>query len=62
MIGDSPSDYYAAKNNKVLFFPILPGKENESWKFLLSKGFFDFFSLKYDGKFKTKRLLSLSQY
>ena len=57
MIGDSPSDYYAAKNNKVLFFPILPGKENESWKFLLSKGFFDFFSLKYDGRIQDKKII-----
>lgn len=31
MIGDSPGDLYAAEKNKVHFYPILVGKEEESW-------------------------------
>lgn len=31
MIGDAPGDYTAAKDNHILFFPILVNKESESW-------------------------------
>lgn len=48
MIGDAPGDLKAAKDNGVLFFPVLPGKEDESWQKLLSDGFPRFFSGKYD--------------
>ena len=57
MIGDSPSDYYAAKNNNVLFFPIIPGKEKESWEFLITKGANIFFSKKYIQKIQHKKIL-----
>lgn len=30
-IGDAPADYKAATDNGVLFNPIVPGKEKESW-------------------------------
>ncbi len=32
MIGDAPGDNDAAKANGVYFYPILAGRENESWK------------------------------
>ncbi len=32
MMGDAPGDMKAAKANDVLFFPIIPGHESESWK------------------------------
>lgn len=32
MIGDSPGDLEAAEQNGVFFYPILVGKEEESWK------------------------------
>ena len=32
MIGDAPGDYKAAKANNALFFPIIPGHEEGSWK------------------------------
>jgi phosphoglycolate phosphatase-like HAD superfamily hydrolase len=32
MIGDAPGDMTAALNNGVLFYPIIPGEENMSWK------------------------------
>ena len=47
MIGDSPSDFYAARKNNISFFPIIPDKEDISWKFLKSKAISSFFSLKY---------------
>ena len=31
-VGDAASDLKAAQDNGVLFFPIVPGKENESWQ------------------------------
>ena len=32
MVGDAPGDLDAAKVNEVHFYPILFGKEKESWK------------------------------
>jgi phosphoglycolate phosphatase-like HAD superfamily hydrolase len=32
MIGDAMGDLAASTDNKVLFFPIIPGKEEESWR------------------------------
>ena len=33
-VGDAASDLKAAQDNGVLFYPIVPGRENESWKTL----------------------------
>jgi phosphoglycolate phosphatase-like HAD superfamily hydrolase len=32
MIGDAPGDLNAASNNGILFYPIIPGKEDKSWE------------------------------
>ncbi|MDD3334066.1 MAG: HAD hydrolase-like protein [Eubacteriales bacterium] len=48
MIGDAPGDAVAAKQAGALFYPIIPGQEDESWEQLpqiASK----FFANKYDG-------------
>lgn len=37
MIGDSPGDLHAAEMNNVKFYPILVGKEKESWLTLKSE-------------------------
>ena len=37
MVGDAPGDLDAAKVNEVLFYPILFGKEKESWETLVAK-------------------------
>lgn len=42
MIGDAKGDLDAAKNNGILFYPIIPGKEDESWARLIDKGFENF--------------------
>lgn len=39
MIGDARGDLDAAKNNRVLFYPIIPGKEDTSWERFLNEGF-----------------------
>src|SRR5204863_686747 len=38
MIGDAPGDFKAAKSNGALFFPIVPGHEEDSWKRLFDEG------------------------
>lgn len=48
MIGDSPGDYYAAKENGVHFYPILPGEEATSWKHLKDKAWDEFKAGKLD--------------
>ena len=39
MVGDAPGDRDAAKKNEVWFYPILVGKEGESWERLLTEAF-----------------------
>ena len=36
-IGDAPGDFKAAEANGVLFYPIIPGQEAESWQRLLAE-------------------------
>src|SRR6185295_17872049 len=52
MIGDAFGDYKAAKAAKTLFFPILPGKEDESWSRLLSEGYPKFIAGTYAGAYQ----------
>ena len=37
MVGDAPGDHTAAQGNGVLFYPIIPGQEVESWSLLRSE-------------------------
>jgi phosphoglycolate phosphatase-like HAD superfamily hydrolase len=55
MIGDSNGDLRAAKDNKSLFYPITPGREQEAWNRLPE--FFDLFITKrYKGDTEAKLL------
>lgn len=57
MVGDSPGDLAAAEQNQVAFYPILVGKETESWKNLK-----DSFSQKFiSGHVSTEELEQLKQ-
>ena len=57
MVGDSPGDLAAAEQNQVSFYPILVGKETESWKNLK-----DSFSQKFiSGHVSTEELEQLKQ-
>jgi phosphoglycolate phosphatase-like HAD superfamily hydrolase len=52
MIGDAKGDLDAAKNNSVLFFPIIPGEENHSWKRLLEEDLDRFVKGKFAGNYE----------
>lgn len=52
MIGDSPIDMKAAKENEALFYPINPGKENESWKKFYNEAMEIFFDEEYAGTYE----------
>ncbi len=54
MIGDAPGDHKAAKANGVLFFPILPGREEDSWERLHGEALDRFFAGTYAGEYEEK--------
>ena len=54
MIGDAPGDFKAAKSNGALFFPIIPGHEEDSWKRLLNEALDRFFAGTYAGDYEAK--------
>jgi phosphoglycolate phosphatase-like HAD superfamily hydrolase len=54
MIGDAPGDLKAAKANGVLFYPIVPHHEEQSWKYLLEEGLPRFFAGKFAGEFENR--------
>lgn len=56
MIGDAPGDWEAAKTVDALFFPILPGDEEKSWKMLQTEALEIFFNHGYAGDYQTERL------
>jgi phosphoglycolate phosphatase-like HAD superfamily hydrolase len=54
MIGDAPGDMKAARANNALFFPVVPGKETESWKRFYDEAFDRFIKGKYTGGYEQK--------
>ncbi|HEY0549761.1 MAG TPA: HAD hydrolase-like protein [Verrucomicrobiae bacterium] len=54
MIGDAPGDFKAARSNGALFFPINPGKEEDSWKRLHDEALDKFFHGTYAGEYEAK--------
>lgn len=52
MIGDAPGDFKAARSNGALFFPINPGKEEDSWKRLHDEALDKFFNGTYAGDYE----------
>ncbi len=56
MIGDAPGDYRAAEKNNALFFPVIPGREENSWKELFTSGLDHFFNGTYRGMYQKKLL------
>ncbi len=63
MIGDARGDMDAALSNGVLFYPIIPGDEDNSWRYFLNEGIQRFLNYTYKGEFeellKTNFLKSL---
>ena len=56
MVGDALGDCRAAKANGALFYPINPGREEDSWKRLLDEGLERFFAGGFAGAYEEKLL------
>lgn len=54
MVGDAPGDLEAAKNNQVLYYPILVGKEGFSWDRLKEEGLGKFLEGTFEGEYQSK--------
>ncbi|MRR20588.1 HAD family hydrolase [bacterium] len=54
MIGDAPGDYKAALGNNALFFPIVPGHENKSWKLFYDEALDRFIAGTYKGDYQDR--------
>ncbi len=61
MIGDAPGDHQAAADNGFLFFPILPGRERESWQEFLTNGLSRFYGLTFAGPYQDGLLKAFHQ-
>ncbi len=56
MLGDSPADLKAAKDNQALFFPINPGLEEESWERFLNEAAELFHQGRYSAEYEGQRI------
>ena len=54
MIGDAHGDLKAAKGNNALFFPIVPGREELSWKRFFEEGTEKFFAGTFAGAYQAE--------
>ena len=52
MIGDAPGDMKAAKANDMLFFPIIPGQESQSWQRFFDEAAEKFLACDYAGDYE----------
>jgi phosphoglycolate phosphatase-like HAD superfamily hydrolase len=52
LIGDAFGDMLAAQNNNVLFYPVIPGQEDQSWKRLLNEGLDRFLNGTFAGSYE----------
>lgn len=56
MIGDAPGDLDAARENGVLFYPIVPGQEEISWEEFCRVALDHFFSGTYHGSYEAEKI------
>jgi phosphoglycolate phosphatase-like HAD superfamily hydrolase len=56
MVGDAPGDRKAAEAHGVLFFPIEPGREDESWQRFHDEAIPRFFAGAYKGTYMDERI------
>ena len=56
MIGDAPGDWRAARSVGAVFFPIAPGREEESWQQLRDEGLQRFFDGSFAGAYEDRLL------
>jgi len=62
MIGDAPGDLKAAKSNGILFFPVNPGHEEDSWEELKKTGLSKFFSGQFKGEYEDNLIAKFHSY
>jgi phosphoglycolate phosphatase-like HAD superfamily hydrolase len=56
LIGDAVGDLNAARNNGILFYPIVPGKEDKSWERFMNEGYDRFTTGKFAGSYEESLL------
>ncbi len=61
MIGDAYGDMKAAKANDALFYPVLPGREEESWKRFHEEALERFFAGTYAGSYEAELAAELDR-
>ena len=61
MIGDAPGDLKAAQSAGSLFYPVIPGSENDSWKRFHDEALEKFFTLGYKGAYQDALLAEFSR-
>jgi hypothetical protein len=54
MIGDAPGDLQAARANGALFYPVVPGAEEQSWEQLHNQALERFHQGNYAGAYEDK--------
>jgi phosphoglycolate phosphatase-like HAD superfamily hydrolase len=52
LIGDAIGDLNAARNNGILFYPIIPGNEDKSWERFMNEGYDRFTTGKFAGSYE----------
>ena len=52
MIGDAPGDLKAAKAVNALFYPVIPGNEDESWRRFHDEALDKFFGMSFEGAYQ----------
>jgi len=62
MIGDAPGDLKAANANGVLFFPVNPGNEEESWERFYKEGIDRFFNGTFKGTYQDELMKEFESY
>ena len=56
MIGDARGDMEAALRNEILFYPVIPGREDYSWKMFLDEGLEKFIKGTFRGSYENHLL------
>jgi phosphoglycolate phosphatase-like HAD superfamily hydrolase len=62
MIGDAPGDLEAAKSNGVLFFPVNPGHEEQSWERFYNEALDKFFNGTFKGEYENNLIEEFQKY
>lgn len=62
MIGDAPGDLKSARANGMLFYPINPGDETQSWKRFYEEAYPKFIRGEYAGDYESALIAEFDEY